>query len=94
MRCWQITRPSRKFFTDTFKACVPSMRGFTCAQVFGNKFGFIKSYPMGKHNVEHVGISLSPMIQDVGIMQKLNTDNAPKFVGQKTPFFKHAKKKE
>ena len=92
MRYRQITRPAGEFFTDTFMASVKSTRGFTCAQIFGNKFGFIKSYPMEQHNKDQVGNSLSLMIQDVGIMQKLHTDNAPEMVGRRTPFFKRARK--
>lgn len=94
MRYRHITRPSGEFFIDTFKACVQSIRGFTCAQVFGNKFGFIKSYPMEKQNMEHVGNSLSLMIQDVEIMQKLHTDNPSKFLGKRDPSSSAQEKKE
>ena len=39
-----------------------------------------------------MGDSLSLIIQDTGVMQKLHTDNAPEMVGRKTPFFARARK--
>ena len=47
---------------------------------------------MARNNKRVVGDTLSVFIQDVGIPQKLHTDNAPEMVGRKTPFFKHARK--
>ena len=92
MRYRQITLPAGEFYTDTFKAKVRSVRGYTCAQIYGNKFGYLKSYPMESNNQQDVGNTLSVLIQDVGIMQKLHTDNAPEMVGRRTPFFKRARK--
>ena len=43
---------------------------------------------MEKHDKINLGDSLTLMIQDVGVMQKLHTDNAPEMVGRKTPFFR------
>ena len=42
-----------------------------------------------KHNL---GDSLSLIIQEAGVMQKVHTDNAPKLVGRKNQFFKHVRK--
>ena len=92
MRYRQIRLPAGEFYTDTFKAKVKSVRGFTCAQICGNKFGMMKSYPMDANNKTDVGNSLSVFIQDVGIPQRLHMDNAPEMVGRKTPFFKRARK--
>lgn len=92
MRYQQIALPAGQFFTDTFHASVKSVRGFTCAQVFGNRFGFIKAYPLESHNKEQIRNSLSLMMQDVGIVQKLHADNAPEMVGRKTPFFRRSRK--
>ena len=47
---------------------------------------------MEKHDKINLGDSLTLMIQDVGVMQKLHTDNAPEMVGRKTPFFRWARK--
>ena len=88
----QIRVPAGEFYTDTMMSKVKSVRGHTCAQIYGNKFGFIKSYPMEAHDKNNLGDSLTLMIQDVGVMQKLHTDNAPEMVGRKTPFFRRARK--
>lgn len=92
MRYRQIAFPAGEFFTDTFSAKVKSIRGYGYSQVYGNKFGYLKAYPMARHNKRDVGDTLSVFIQDVGIPQKLHTDNAPEMVGRRTPFFKRARK--
>ena len=88
----QIKVPAGEFYSDTMISKIKSIRGHTCAQIYGNKFGFIKAYPMETHDKDHVGDSLTLMIQDVGVMQKLHTDNAPEMVGRRTPFFRRARK--
>ena len=92
MRYRQISLPAGEFFTDTFSSKVKSIRGHKYSQVYGNKFGFIKCYPMESHSQGPVGDTLSVFIQDVGVVQKLHTDNAPEMVGRRTPFFKRARK--
>ena len=92
MRYRQLTIPAGEFYSDTMFAKVRSTRGFTCAQIYGNKFGFIKAYPMENKDQQNVGDTLSLMIQDVGVMQKLHVDNAKEMVGRKTPFFRRARK--
>ena len=47
---------------------------------------------MEKHDKQFLGDSLSLIIEDAGVIQKLHTDNAPEMVGQKTPFFPRARK--
>ena len=42
--------------------------------------------------MQSVGDTLSLMIQDVGVVQKIHTDNAPEMIGRRTPFFKRARK--
>ena len=92
MRYHQIRIPAGEFFTDTMMSKVRSVRGHTCAQIYGNEFGYIKAYPMETHDQTNLGDSLTLMIQDVGVMQKLHTDNAPEMIGRKTPFFRRARK--
>ena len=92
MRYRQLALPAGEFYSDTMFAKVRSTRGYTCAQIYGNKFGFIKAYPMDGKDQQNVGDTLSLMIQDVGVMQKLHVDNAKEMVGRKTPFFKRARK--
>ena len=91
-RYHQIRLPAGEFYSDTMMSKVKSIRGHTCAQIYGNKFGFIKGYPMETHNKGDLGDSLTLLIQDVGVMQKLHTNNAPEMVGRKTPFFRRARK--
>ena len=71
---------------------VRSIREHACAQIYGNKFDYIKAYPLEKHDKQFLGDSLSLIIQDTGVMQKLHTDNAPEMVGRKTPFFARERK--
>ena len=47
---------------------------------------------MEKHDKQFLRDSLSLIIQDAGVMQKLHTDNAPEMVRRKTPFFARARK--
>ena len=92
MRYRQIRLPAGEFYTDTMLSKVISIRGHKCAQIYGNKFGDIKAYPLEKHSKQFLVDSLSLIIQDAGVMQKLHTDNAPEMVGHKTPFFARALK--
>ena len=92
MRYKQIRIPAGEFYTDTMMSKIRSIRGYTCAQLYGNKFGYLKAYPMEKHDKLNLGDSLTLIIQDVGVMQKLHCDNAPEMVGRNTPFFKRARK--
>ena len=71
---------------------VKSIKGHTCAQIYGNKFGYIKANPLEKHDKKFLGDLLLLIIQYAGVMQKLHTDNAPEMVGRKTPFFARARK--
>ena len=92
MRYHQIRLPAGEFYTEMMISKVRSTRGHTCAQIYGNKFGYIKAYPLEKHDKQFLGDSLSLIFQDAGVMQKLHTDNAPEMVGRKTPFFARARK--
>ena len=87
MRYRQIGLPAGEFYTDTMISKVRPIRGHICAQIYGNKFGYIKAYLLEKHDKQFLGDSLSLILQDTGVMQKLHTDNAPEMVGRKTPFF-------
>ena len=85
MRYRLLRLPAGEFYTDTMMSKIRSLRGYNCAQIYGNKFGYIKAYPMDDHNKQSVGDTLTLMIQDTGVMQKLHTDNASEMVGRKTP---------
>ena len=92
LRYRQLAKPAGEFYTDTMFAKVRSVRGFSCAQIYGNKFGFIKAYPMETNDMQNVGDTLSLLIQDTGVMESIHSDNAPEIVGRRTPFFKKARK--
>ena len=47
---------------------------------------------MDGHGKQNLGDSLSLIIKDAGVMQKLHTENEPKMVVRKTCFFKLARK--
>ena len=67
---------------------ITSVHGYTCAQIYGTKFGYIKAYPMDINDKQNLADSLSLIILDADDMHKLHTDNAPKTVVKKTHFFK------
>ena len=70
-----------EFYSDTISSKIKSVSGYTPVQKRnGNKSGYIKSYPMEGHYNHNLGDSLSLIIQDAVIMQKLYTYNAPKMV--------------
>lgn len=88
----QISIPVGQFYSDTLFSKVKSLRGFTCVQLYGNKFGFMKAYPMETNDKQSVGDTLTCLIQDVGVPQKLHTDNAKEMIGRGTPFFKRSRR--
>jgi len=92
LRYRQLRLPAGEFYTDTFISKVKSIRGYGYMQVYGNKFGFIKAYPVESKRMQDIGNTLTVFIQDVGVPEKMHTDNAPEMVGRKTPFFKRARK--
>ena len=47
---------------------------------------------MVKHDRQNVRNTLTLIIQDIGVMQKVYTDNASEMVDKNTPFFKRARK--
>ena len=88
----QLSVPVGEFYTDALFANVRSARGFTCAQVYGNKFGFLKVNPMESNTQEYLGDTLNCLVQDTGVPQKLHSDNANEMIGRGTPFFKRCRK--
>jgi hypothetical protein len=62
-------------YSDTMFPGVKSIRGYTCVQVFTDRHGFIRVYPLKKKAEAHH--ALVRFIQDVGIPRALLTDNAP-----------------
>ena len=58
MRYRQIRLPAGEFCTDTIISKVRSTRGHTYAQIYGNKFGYIKAYPLEKQDKQFLGDSI------------------------------------
>ena len=46
-----------RFYTDTMFSKVVSILGHTCAQIFYNKAGYIKFYPMASKSDAHKALS-------------------------------------
>ena len=63
-----------QFYSDTFFAGNKSARGNTCVQLFANKGGFVKSYPMTEKSQAHT--ALRRFLYEVGIPSSLLTNNA------------------
>ena len=63
-----------QFYSDTFFAGSKSARGNTCVQLFANKGGFVRSYPMTEKSQAYT--ALRRFLHEVGIPSSLLTDNA------------------
>ena len=68
-----------QFGSDTFIFNVKSLRGNTIVQVFCNKSGFIKSYPLEKRS--QAPQSLDRLLREVGVPTNIITDGAGEMVG-------------
>ena len=93
MQLIRLTLPSGEFYFDTMSSNITSVHGYTCAQIYGNTFSYIKAYQMDRNKKHNLGDTLSLIIRDTGVTHKLHNENAPEMVGRKTPFLKHVRKK-
>ena len=66
--------PFSRFYTDTLFSKVKSISGNTCAQIYSNRIGFTKLYPMDSKSNAHN--SFSTLIHEVGIPHELHSDHA------------------
>ena len=67
-----------QFYSDTFFSGIKSARGNTCIQLFTNKGGFIRCYPMADKSQSHH--ALRRFLFEIGIPSSLMTDNALELV--------------
>ena len=77
-RMLRYDRISCNIFMDTFfaaKELGPSLRGFTCAQLFVSDFGFAKVKPMKLKS--EVPLALKSFFKTVGVPPKIICDGAP-----------------
>ena len=77
MQFRKLTLPSGELYYDTMSYKSTPVRWDTCAQIYGDTFGYIKAYPMDVNDKQNLGDSISLIIQDAGVMQELNTENSP-----------------
>ena len=63
-----------RFYTDTLFSKVRAITGDTCAQLYTNRTGFTKLYPMQKESNAHE--TLGRFIHQVGIPHELHSDGA------------------
>jgi hypothetical protein len=71
---FKYNRLNSQFYSDTFKATVPSIGGNIYGQIFVNDIGFVKVVPMKKKS--EASIALNTFFMDVGVMNDLHTDGA------------------
>jgi len=67
-----------QFYTDTLYFKVKSISQETCAQIYANKSGFTKMYPMETKSQAHN--TLSNFVHEVGIPHELHSDNAKELI--------------
>ena len=69
---------------DTLFSRVISIRGNTCDQVYFNRAGFWKFYPLRKNEDAHT--TLLPLIELAGIPHGMHSDRAPEVIRGKFSF--------
>ena len=74
----QLMGPYSQFYMDTLFSRVVSIRGNTCGQVYFNKAGFWKFYPLRRKEDAH--LTLLPLIELAGIPQGMHSDRAPELI--------------
>ena len=80
-RMLRYDRISCDIFMDTYfaaKELGPSIRGFTCAQLFVSDFGFVKVKPMKLKS--ELPLALKSFFKGVGVPNKIVCDGAPEQV--------------
>ena len=90
MRYKQLGTHFGHFSVDTLKSNVKSIRGYVCGNVYTNRCGFKKFYPMSNFGGLESRSTLMHFIQGVGIPSSLHSDNHGNFSGG--PFAKEVQK--
>ena len=67
-----------RFYTDTLFFKIKSLSQDTCAQIYANKSGFTKIYPMERKSQAHE--TLTNFVHEVGIPREIHSDNALELV--------------
>ena len=69
------------FYVDTLKMHVKSIRGYSCGNVYTNKAGFKKFFPMHSETAADSAATLQNLIHLIGIPKSLHSDNHGNFYG-------------
>jgi hypothetical protein len=77
MRYKKLSTKHGRFYVDTLKSKVKSIRGFTCGNLYTNSLGFRKFFPMITES--HTPSTLQSFITLVGLPPKIHADNAKVF---------------
>ena len=77
MRYKRLVTKNGQFYVDTLFSKVKSIRGFTCGNLFTNRLGFKKFFPMESES--NSPSSLQSFIEIVGLPHALHADNAKTF---------------
>ena len=78
------------FYTDTLFMKCKTLKGKTCAQVYSDGKGYIRTDPMTSK--KEAGITLGRFLEDVGVPNKMTYDGAPEQIGPESKFQKIMRK--
>ena len=70
--------PYARFYTDTLFFKLRTVSQFSCAQIYSNRIGYTKLYPMVNKSQAHE--SLSTFIHEVGIPHEIHCDEAKELI--------------
>ena len=70
--------PYARFYTDTLFFKIRTVSQFLCAQIYSNRIGYTKIYPMVQKSQAHE--SLSTFIHEVGIPHEIHCDEAKELI--------------
>ena len=77
MRYKQLSTKRGLFYVDTLKSKVKSIRGYICGNLYTNRLGFKKFFPMEKES--DTPSTLQYFIELVGLPPAIHADNAKVF---------------
>ena len=77
-------RLNTSFYTDTLFMKAKSLKGKTCAQIYTDGKGYIRTDP--SKSKSQAGATLGRFLEDVGIPNTLIYDGAPEQVGENSTF--------
>ncbi len=79
LRYRQLSTHHGLFYTDYLKSSVTSLRGYIGGNIYVNKLGFKKFFPMSTEQGAESAATLKSFIQMVGIPRSIHSDNHKNF---------------